>query len=76
MQVFWARLASFGLVCQNLKKKKKNFFFFFFFFFLDFFSELVSARPAYIANAIRGPQSARNNGTDLYYQLSFAIRGL
>ena len=31
-----------------------------------FFSELVSARPLYIANEIRGPQSARNNGTDLY----------
>ena len=27
---------------------------------------LVSARPAYNASEIRGPQSARSNGTDLY----------
>ena len=33
---------------------------------LDFFSEFVSAHPAYIANEILGPQSARSNGTDLF----------
>ena len=48
----------------------KIFFFFFFFFFFRFFSELVSMRPAYIANKIRGPQSARSNGTDLYKLLA------
>ena len=64
MQVSWARLASFGFDSQNLKKKKIV-------FFLDFFSELVSTRPAYIANEIRGPQSARSNGTDLYLQMLY-----
>ena len=32
----------------------------------DHASELVSARPTYIENENRGPQSAHSNGTDLY----------
>ena len=42
-------------------------YFYFFIFFL--FSELVSARPTYIADEIRGPQSARSNRTDLYINM-------
>ena len=39
-------------LAPKLKKKKKN-------------SELLSARPAYIANEICGPQSGRSNRSDL-----------
>ena len=53
-------------LAPKIEKKKKKIFFFF-----RFFPDLVSARPAYIANEIRGPQSARSNGTDLY--LSYYI---
>ena len=45
-----------------MKKKKKRII-----LFLVFFSELVSVRPAYIADEFRRPQSACSNGTDLYY---------